>query len=875
MTRPDLIIGLDTEYTRADAVDGAAPSRDNAVVSYQAAVLCPETQRRSSFIDFTTGSKRTHRMSMKQFISNAIANAIGQGALGTEATANMNGGKLTVFLCAHFTRADLPGFRDFNRLKRKFDGIRKTYSTTSSPTTLLLRIKTGARTRYIKASVRLIDTMLLAPAGAGSLAKLGNLLGFQKLTIPPVTLHNGAQVPAITRMDLAAQQHRQAFIDYACRDAEIAVEWLLRFTDLAEQWGLAKLPPTIGSLAVNTFLILAAASNIDTDPLLGVIRDAKGKPTSHPTYLRHQSFIASTFHGGRNECFAVGIFDGQFIDLDFAGAYTTALAQFRAFDWDTTITTTDLDALARFDTAAFAEVEFSFPADTRLPCLPVAAGDHGLLYPLTGISFCTGPELAVARDHGATIKVLHGVVIPWDTDDDTRPFVAFTKHINAERARFRQQHGKGSAMELLAKEAGNSLYGKTAQGVADMRPHDIDGLTAKTAFNTRTGSTDTIPASRITQAAIASLTTGLLRAVLSEALMNLPTDSVVISATTDGWLSTASSEQAAAATSGPACSYFATLRSMVSPDGSDTIIEQKHAASRILSMKTRGAVSLAGDGGNPILARAGYRLPNAYDTPAEEAAAFADLYRQRQHDTVLPRSSVVSIRTQWMSNADLYEVNTSTAVNLCYDLKREPTAPCDHDGLIQFITRPWYDLETFNDARDRLDNLRTNHQFVLKQAPDWARYGAAGGQDPRSSHFARTPLQNAVLEALARATDGFPPRRRDGRRGTGTTRRQIADFLTAAGVPAATEDVVRKATNQPLPIGADSNPTPAIDPAAFTPADHILLEAIRLTYPEAHATITTRWLTHTQPPPQASGKPTNRRLKNLLQSTAMTPHWRA
>lgn len=150
----------------------------------------------------------------------------------------------------------------------------------------------------------------------------------------------------------------------------------------------------------------------------------------------------------------MGIFDAPFVDWDFAGAYTTALAQFRAFDWDGTVTTTDLDALARLDTAAFAEVEFEFPADTRFPCLPVAAGDNGLLYPLTGTSFCTGPELAVALDQGADIRVLHGVIIPWARDDNTRPFVAFTKHINNERARFRDAYGKGSAMELLAKEVG-------------------------------------------------------------------------------------------------------------------------------------------------------------------------------------------------------------------------------------------------------------------------------------------------------------------------------------------------------------------------------------------------------------------------------------
>ena len=51
-------------------------------------------------------------------------------------------------------------------------------------------------------------------------------------------------------MDLAAEQHPDAFCAYAVRDAEIAVEWLLWFAKFADQWESTKLPPTIASMGV-------------------------------------------------------------------------------------------------------------------------------------------------------------------------------------------------------------------------------------------------------------------------------------------------------------------------------------------------------------------------------------------------------------------------------------------------------------------------------------------------------------------------------------------------------------------------------------------------------------------------------------------------
>ena len=107
-------------------------------------------------------------------------------------------------MLAHFSRADLPGFRDFKSLKTNFDAVRKTYCSINRPALFDVTTPSGAR---MTVSVTLFDTRLLAPAGAGSLRALGDLLQFDKLSLPDVLDETGKTRPGIERMDLTLAQH--------------------------------------------------------------------------------------------------------------------------------------------------------------------------------------------------------------------------------------------------------------------------------------------------------------------------------------------------------------------------------------------------------------------------------------------------------------------------------------------------------------------------------------------------------------------------------------------------------------------------------------------------------------------------------------------
>lgn len=800
LTDADLVIGFDTEFVRVDISENAeVPSevRDrvsdiksgNHVLCYSVSFYQPSTGARKSGIIHTEGAGPRHRHAFNTFIAKAINVAVEIGMLDrnrVDAATEKN--KLKLVICAHFSRADLPGFRNFDTLKKKFDGVRKTYTTTGNP--YVLTVKPWRR-KDVLVSVTLRDTRLIAPAGAGSLKALGNILGFDKLSLPDVIDERGVQIPGITRMDIVKEQHPIQFEDYAKRDAEVSVEWLIQVDSLCGEWKLGKLPPTIGGIATKKFKTLITEMN----GFLGKVPDPNKPRTRvyHPTIANNLSFMANCFHGGRNECFSHGVFTGDYFDWDVIGAYTTAMAAFREASWDDAKHTKCINELARLDVLSFAHVKFEFPESTRFPSLPIDVGNEGLIYALRGESYTTGPELVVALNQGAKIDVIQGLVIPWVDSDGLRPCVQFTKHINQER----KKHKKGSPLEMLAKEIGNSLFGKFAQGLSKYK---TDGsATSKRIFDTRSGEYKALPESSMTHPALAPMITGLLRAVLSEILANLPAHVDVHSVTTDGWLSTASVEEARMATLGPVCRYFSELRIMVDPNGSREILELKKTARKVLVCKTRGAFTIERGGAlnSAILARAGHRLPEQVncikcagdcgvvgcpEPEYAEALTWLSLFRSRTHDTKILRKQFIDIATQWRGAHDLVTVAVESTMNLEYDMKREPIELIDEDGLLHFRTRAWCTAEQFLNHRTQFDKwVKTGN--TPRTVDDYQRFQQWKGRSHRGKRKvqqAHTDFELAVITMFAQGSCGltsWDPKLR-----LGLSMRQRAEILTAAGL---------------------------------------------------------------------------------------------
>ena len=544
-------MGLDTEYQFN--VDKGY----NEILSYQAVgqAVGQAQGRQCSVIVYPKSGDKHHRWTFDALVAHVLEQMFEQELIDKVPK------DIVVF--GHFLRADITNFADFwKNQKTKLLGVSRTVTSAMQDygvdVQALGKRKAGKDPHVIEApsgekyrtKVRFVDTLALSPNGSG-LAVIGELIGLPKLELPD----------GYTKDEMCQFKDGQPelFEAYAMRDAEIALAYGLRMFKFATvELGLSKCPITLGAMGVAVFQKMLKDSGVDKRDAFGEREittqhwNAKlGRPHTKkelvPTDARElfEHLAIRCYLGGRNECFTCGPSDvGTFYDFDLSGAYTTGMVDIRSLDYNRAFMSSDLDDYCGH-VCGFARVRFSFPDGTRFPCFAVHHDLYGLYFPLTGETYTTAPEIEVARNMGATIEILQGVVVPWQSDSEPL-FLAFVQLIREKRT----SYPKKSYEESMWKEIGNSLYGKTAQG-----------LRSKTAFELASGLSKDIPRSAVTNPYFAAHTTGFIRAVIGELLASVPAHRQVISVTTDGFLTDASMDELNR--TGPLCARFNALNELV------------------------------------------------------------------------------------------------------------------------------------------------------------------------------------------------------------------------------------------------------------------------------------------------------------------------
>jgi len=731
-----VIFGFDTEYVAGagqPAKPGGPPG--NFLLCYSFCLINPETGAECVGIHHLWKNDRRERVNFGTLVKVAVSRALADGVIDAPPQF--------VHAVAHFARADLSGFRDYPKLKSKIDAIQKTQATTTQPYPVNLH---GTD----QASVYFYDTTLLAPEGSKSLAELGAAMSMTKRAL--------AQGD-IERMDLLRERDIEMFVDYAIHDARIAAHWALRFGQIVKQeFGIGVLPVSASAASVAIFRgVLGEDGQKITKMIQAKEKGPDKKSRLVPVYVDQLLLFTTAYHGGRNESYMTGITpSGNWTDFDLAGAYTTQMAAVREPDWSATRATTELATLAKLDVMSAARVRFEFPPNTRFPGLPVPDPDErGLVFPLTGETVATGPELAVAAAMGAKIEVLAGAIVPWASD--YRPLLKFSILIAAKRG----QHDKRTLENKVIKLIGNSLYGKTAQGVSANKAI-ATGRRPPTHLNTRTGLREPMGPSAVTNAAIASYITGGVRAVLTEILNRLPDDADVVSATTDGLITNA--PELEIDFTAPAARFFRDLRKRVA--GSEEIIEVKGRARQMLALKTRGAAVFKRDTswtGGPILAKAGHKLP---DPPKNEWIAnrqFVRLALGRKYGDKFLVRSFTSLAAQYEADADLGRIERDVSTNLDPDFKRRPTDIGEREGRLFARSEPWNDINEFNDFRSAWDSYRHAQKAVMKTVTQFEAFLECLATQANSTKAGlrqkgTDPIATILLRGLSAGSFGIKPK---------------------------------------------------------------------------------------------------------------------
>ncbi|EEZ6073437.1 TPA: hypothetical protein GF637_19650 [Escherichia coli] len=702
-----LHIGFDTEYVFNPE------TRQNDILSYQSYVVLPDNTGISNII-YPPDSQKKSRLSFKDFLCQTITPLLETGVI-TKWPGIIN-------IYAHFIRADIASFANFwSDYKILLKGIRGTVSSFKNRYGIDFdeqqerRVKTeqimfDKRTSPPRCSnVAFIDTLLITPGGMG-LAECGELLGLPKLTIPAPY--------SITNMREYLLGDRAGFEAYALRDAEIAVRYALQVRNFcARELMIDRVPATIGAMAVSRFTKTLKENNMSPEVCLGThiktrelwltekqaFRTIKN-PASVPSRELFETFPINCYHGGRNECFMMGVTPSDhWYDYDLAGAYTTGLLDILIPDYGNIRLSKNPDDYCGH-VMGFALVTFRFPESVPYPSLPVRTDQYGLFFPLSGESWATAPEIELALSLGAEMTIHNGIIVPWICDtsphnsESTSVFLPFVQQVRENRNR----HIKGSLEEKFWKEIGNSLYGKLAQG-----------LRAKTAFDTARGLNRSLPPSSVTQPFFAAHVTGFIRAVAGELMNALPSDSSVVSVTTDGFLTNCPLNKINM--SGPLSSRFQSLCDIVDPGSS--MLTCKHEVSQLIAMKTRGQLTYRAIQGKPVVhARAGVKPPA--DIPRSDYNDYmVDLYLNRLPGQTLSRSTLISTREMWLSESDLVSREQDIRLNLEFDFKRQPVQPAMNEGHLLMSSRPWDNMEEALQQRSLFDDWRQTH--TLKTLADW------------------------------------------------------------------------------------------------------------------------------------------------------------
>ncbi|EMV1929329.1 TPA: hypothetical protein JLI53_002537 [Escherichia coli] len=702
-----LHIGFDTEYVFNPE------TRQNDILSYQSYVVLPDNTGISNIL-YPPDSQKKSRLSFKEFLCQTITPLLETGVI-TKWPGIIN-------IYAHFIRADIASFANFwSDYKILLKGIRGTVSSFKNRYGIDFdeqqerRVKTeqimfDKRTSPPRCSnVAFIDTLLITPGGMG-LAECGELLGLPKLTIPAPY--------SITNMREYLLGDRAGFEAYALRDAEIAVRYALQVRNFcARELMIDRVPATIGAMAVSRFTKTLKENNMSPEVCLGThiktrelwltekqaFRTIKN-PASVPSRELFETFPINCYHGGRNECFMMGVTPSDhWYDYDLAGAYTTGLLDILTPDYGNIRLSKNPDDYCGH-VMGFALVTFRFPESVPCPSLPVRTDQYGLFFPLSGESWATAPEIELALSLGAEMTIHNGIIVPWICDtsphnsESTSVFLPFVQQVRENRNR----HIKGSLEEKFWKEIGNSLYGKLAQG-----------LRAKTAFDTARGLNRSLPPSSVTQPFFAAHVTGFIRAVVGELMNALPSDSSVVSVTTDGFLTNCPLNKINM--SGPLSSRFQSLCDIVDPGSS--MLTCKHEVSQLIAMKTRGQLTYRAIQGKPVVhARAGVKPPA--DIPRSDYNDYmVDLYLNRLPGQTLSRSTLISTREMWLSESDLVSREQDIRLNLEFDFKRQPVQPAMNEGHLLMFSRPWDNMEEALQQRSLFDDWRQTH--TLKTLADW------------------------------------------------------------------------------------------------------------------------------------------------------------
>jgi hypothetical protein len=577
-----------------------------------------------------------------------------------------------VVVC-HFSKAEILGFSDGLDivLGGGFLDINKTFTGITS-----FRTSDG---REIQ--VDLVDTFLLT---SQSLDTLAGWMGMEKL--------NSHGYRSTGQMVKWFYENPDEFREYALKDAEITVEFCVKYMAFLNSCGLAVNIRTIGGCYEKSLAALLKKS--DRARNLGYWRKPIVKKGKFVGYRLDTSKLVMEhercYYGGRNEVYVVGEFEVEVYDYDLRSAYATFLSLIQELDLSKSLRFKSAKGIYEYLktnplAVGFVDLEFKFKNDVRYPSIPIKT-PHGLVFLRSGTSCITLQEFLVSYPYLKRVKI-NSCTVYYPTKSSSI-ISEFTTHLRNVRLQMKRD-GNTFGSEIL-KLIVNSGYGKTSQGLSDKKSVDLKNSTPTKIVMTKR------QFSRITNPMIASFITGCCRAVIAEYLYYFDEKGIdVCSVTTDGLVVSGRLDE-------NEWRGVGTLSRYISEKIGESIIELKHSGAGYLGIKTR-AQALLGD--IPQVALTGISTKGMNQWEKGDFLLREWYGRTRFKNTKFPVKILPSTREWIKTSCPPVAGEELRGFNFDYDLKRKPDNVEDCKGICRFQTVPFESLEEYQIYKDCYDDF--------------------------------------------------------------------------------------------------------------------------------------------------------------------------
>lgn len=540
-----------------------------------------------------------------------------------------------------------------------------------------------------------------------SLAYLGESLNFKKLEIGENIEH----------MEEFVTLEKNAFIMYACQDANIVVNFLYSMYSNALEENGTNVPLTIAGYSAKIGQdFLKQRYNLKNDIQFNsffrgieTIKDGKMKHSFIRTSLkRHFDSMSINYYGGRNETFLHGYLKGRFYDIDGSKFYPTMAGTLPLIDFTKDpeileqgfVTTKTLNFDKEELGYAFVNFDYSNVDEKFLTCIPIKAirgnDDKGLIYCRKGTEvFATLDEIKSAVSMGAKVYILNGVKFHTigTCNVEEYPFLELFKYFAEQR----NKYPKKSQMNKLWKLIANSFTGKLGQGIKGKRIYDFTG-----------DDMNEIPQSRVSSPVYITCLTALGRVIITE-IMNIFIIEgwELINVVTDGFLARSPENKIFSNSdiNNIVLKYvgdtrFKTLKrwlKTVEALGEKNCLEIKHEGSILLALKTR-MCSLLNTENMELsqFATTGFTNPPQWSdyNINEQIEAFNDLVINRTKRFKLYNKKLVTSKDVRRGKY-LVGRMVEKEISFNYDYKRKPKNVSMENGYICIKTEAWETIDAF------------------------------------------------------------------------------------------------------------------------------------------------------------------------------------